>query len=145
MYKGSCLCGSIKFTVNQGLSDFGYCHCRSCQKASGTAFGANAGVERTAVDLNDDHHYLKEYESSPGKYRAFCGHCGSLLYAYHVASKHLLRIRLGALDTPFHKSCQAHTFVAEKASWENIEDSVPQFDSWADATILLQVGSKQPQ
>ena len=143
MYKASCLCGSIQLTINSDLSDFGYCHCRSCQKASGSAFGANAGVERDAVIVQDSGNTLNEYESSPGKFRAFCSHCGSPIFAYISANPHLIRIRLGLLDTPFSKRCQAHSFVSEKASWETITDAVPKFDNWADPTVLVQVGSRQ--
>ena len=142
-YRGSCLCGGIRYEIAQALSDFGYCYCRSCQKASGTAFGANAGVERSKVSLSDNHRYLKEFESSPGKFRAFCSHCGSPLYAYHQASKDLIRIRLGSLDTTFDKTCKAHTFISEKAPWHSFEGSVPQFATWADPNVLVLVGSKQ--
>jgi len=143
VHQGSCLCGAIKLTINAELSDFGYCHCRSCQKASGSAFGANAGVERIAVRVDDLNQYLKEYESSMGKFRAFCCHCGSPLFAYHAATQHLIRIRLGILDTPFSKTCKAHTFVAEKAAWETLDGGIPQFAQWADPKVLTQLGSKQ--
>jgi hypothetical protein len=53
MYEGSCLCGSIRYSIASELSDFGYCHCISCRKASGTACAANAGVDRGAFRLED--------------------------------------------------------------------------------------------
>ena len=143
MYSGSCLCGSIRYSVKGELSDFGYCHCSSCRKASGSAFGANAGVARHEIALHDPDNHLSEYESSPGKVRAFCGHCGSPLFAYLRASADILRIRLGSLDTPLDKRAKAHTFVADKASWEMIEGDTPQFDEWADRSVLVQLGSRQ--
>ena len=145
MYKGSCLCGSITYTIKQELSDFGYCHCRSCQKSSGSAFGANAGINRSAIELNAKDHCLKEYTSTSGKTRAFCGRCGSPIYAFNAASPDILRIRLGSLDSAFNKFCKAHSFVAEKASWEVIAGDIPQFDQWADSKVLTLLGSKQPQ
>ncbi len=144
MHAGSCLCGSIRYQTNAELSEFGYCHCRSCQKASGAGHGANAGVARSKLDLQDPEALLREYESSPGKIRAFCSRCGSPILAYLKRTPELVRIRLGTLDTPFDKQARAHTFVSEKASWEHIDDSLPQFDTWADRAVLEQVGSKQP-
>ena len=143
MYQGSCLCGSIQYAIEGDLSEFGYCHCRSCRKASGSAHGANAGFERDDFSLNDPDGYLKEFESSPGKFRTFCGNCGSPLYAYLARTPNLLRIRLGSLDTPLNKTAKAHTFVGAKATWHVIEGELPQFKEWADKDVLVQLGSRQ--
>ena len=143
MYKGSCLCGAIQYAVNGELSEFGYCHCTSCRKASGSAHAANIGAERGDLSLDDPNSFLKEYESSPGKIRAFCGNCGSPLYAFLRANPRVVRIRLGTLDTPLNKTAKAHTFVCDKASWELIEGDLPQFDEWADKDVLVQLGSRQ--
>ncbi len=143
MHKGSCLCGSIRYTIDGELSEFGYCHCRSCRKASGSAHGANAGVERAQLKLNDPSGFIKEFESSPGKFRVFCSNCGSPLHAYLAATPSVTRIRLGTLDTPLSKSPKAHTFVSDKASWDVIQGELPQFDEWADKDVLVQLGSRQ--
>lgn len=144
MHQGSCLCGEIQYSVDGEPSDFGYCHCTSCRKASGTAHAANAAVARSDFTLSDRQGYLREYESSPGKHRAFCSNCGSPLYAYLNKSPNEIRIRLGTLDTAFTKNAKAHTFVADKASWEIIYGELPQFDEWAPRDVLLQPGSRQP-
>ena len=144
MHQGSCLCGEIRYSVDGEPSDFGYCHCTSCRKASGTAHAANAAVARSDFALSDPQGFLREYQSSPGKHRAFCGNCGSPLYAYLNKSPDEIRIRLGTLDTAFTKTAKAHTFVADKASWEIIYGELPQFDEWAPRDVLVQPGSRQP-
>jgi hypothetical protein len=144
MYKGSCLCRHITYQINQEPSDFGYCHCSSCRKASGSAHGANAGVDRSHFELSDPQGSLSEFESAPGKFRAFCSNCGSPVFAYLSKTPDTIRIRLGSLDTPFNKHAQAHTFVSEKASWEIIEGDIPQFSEWAPRDVLIQPGSNQP-
>ena len=144
IHQGSCLCGSITYEVLEELSDFGFCHCTSCQKASGTAHAANAGVDRKHFVLRDDEGLLREFESSPGKRRAFCSRCGSPIFAYLLSTPEQIRIRLGTLDSTFTKTAQAHTFVSEKAAWEEIGRDIPQFQEWADRAVLVQVGSKQP-
>lgn len=143
MFEGSCLCGRIKYTVNAEPGAFGYCHCTSCRKASGSAHAANAPVDRASFDIVEGKSVIREFESSPGKFRAFCSHCGSPLYAYLSASAEILRIRLGSLDTPFLKQPQAHTWVSDKASWVPIADGLPQFDAWAPKSVLHQRGSRQ--
>lgn len=146
MYVGSCLCGNVRYEVAGELSDFGYCHCSSCQKASGTAHGANASVDASEFTLQDPAGFVREFESSPGKLRAFCSNCGSPLYARVVSSSGTVRVRLGSLDTPFEKTGKAHTFVGEMAPWDVIEgyQEIPQFPQWAPKEVLVQFGSKQP-
>lgn len=143
-YRGSCLCGNVRYELFAELGDFGYCHCRSCQKASGSAHAANAPVARAAFALVSGSDSLREFESSPGKRRAFCASCGSPIYAYLTATPNVLRVRLGTLDTPFTKSARAHTWVSEAAPWAAIADSAPRFLQWAPREVLTQSGSKQP-
>lgn len=95
MLEGSCLCGDVRYRISSKLSDFGYCHCTSCQKASGTAHGANAGVNRANFNLDDSNHFVREFESSPGKFRVFCANCGSPLYAFWTDTPDQIRVRLG--------------------------------------------------
>jgi 4-carboxymuconolactone decarboxylase len=144
-HAGSCLCGSIRYEVEGQLGDFGFCHCRSCRKASGSAHAANAPVERARLQLVDAHGTLREFESSPGKLRAFCSACGSPLYAYLRESPDILRLRLGSLDTELTQQPRAHTFVSDKAAWEPLRDGIPQFPEWAPRSVLHQRGSRQDQ
>ena len=144
-HAGSCLCGRIRYEIDGDLGEFGYCHCRSCRKASGSAHAANAPVDRSRFRMLDDGATLREFESSPGKLRAFCTGCGSPIYAYLATSPDVLRIRLGSLDTPFHRRPRAHTFVADKATWEPIDDGLPRFATWAARAVLDQRGARQPR
>jgi hypothetical protein len=143
MHRGSCLCGSVRYEISRELGELGYCHCTSCRKASGSAHAANAPIDRDAFTLLSGADVLREYESSPGKLRAFCSQCGSPIYAYLKASPDVLRLRLGSLDTPFTKQPRAHTWVSDKASWEPIDDGLPQFAQWADPSVLEQRGTRQ--
>jgi len=143
VHKGSCLCGQVRYELTAEPGAFGYCHCKACQKASGSAHAANAPIDRADFRLVAGASVLREFESSPGKLRSFCSNCGSPIYAYLTISPDALRIRLGSLDTPFAKQPQAHTWVSEKAAWEPISGSIPQFEKWADKAVLLQKGSRQ--
>jgi hypothetical protein len=143
MHKGSCLCGDIRYELDAELGEFGYCHCRDCQKASGSAHAANAPVDRRDFRLVAGADALKQFESSPGKFRAFCSRCGSPIYAYLTATPDVLRLRLGSLDTPFDKQPRAHTWVCQKAPWAPISDALPQFQKWASKDVLHQRGSRQ--
>ena len=143
MFHGSCLCGQVKYRLTTEPGAFGYCHCTSCRKASGSAHAANAPVDRSSFQLLQGKSLVREFQSSPDKFRAFCSNCGSPLYAYLTAMPEVLRIRLGTLDTPFLKQPQAHTWVSDKAPWEPIVDDIPQFAKWATKAVLDQRGTRQ--
>ena len=143
MFKGSCLCRGVRYELSAEPDDFGYCHCTSCRKASGSAHAANAPVDRVDFHLLAGKELIREFQSSPGKFRAFCTNCGSPVYGYLSATAEVLRIRLGTLDTPFFKQPKAHTWVSDKAPWEAIDDEIPQFQTWAAKHVLHQRGTGQ--
>jgi hypothetical protein len=144
VHRGSCLCQDVRYEIRGDIGDFGYCHCTSCRKASGSAHAANAPVDRDSFVLHSGRESLREYESSPGKFRVFCSRCGSPIYAYLREQPAVVRLRLGSLDTPLGKTTTAHTWVSDKADWEPIDDALPQFPQWAPRSVLHQKGSRQP-
>jgi hypothetical protein len=144
MYRGSCLCKNILYEIAGEIGDFGYCHCTSCRKASGSAHAANAPIERADFRLIRGAESLREFESSPGKFRVFCSNCGAPIFAYIDSNRDTIRIRLGSLDTSFAEQPKAHTWVSDKADWEPIDDGLPQFSEWAPKSVLVQRGSRQP-
>lgn len=143
-YTGSCLCRNVRYELRGELGEFGYCHCKSCQKASGSEHAANAPVARSDFVLLQGADTLRQFESSPGKLRVFCSGCGSPIYAYLAATPEVLRVRLGTLDTPFNQKPKAHFWVSERATWAPIADAIPQFPEWAPREVLALAGSKQP-
>ncbi len=128
MTSGRCLCGGVRFEIEGPLGPFAYCHCTSCRRASGTAFAANTPVEAARVRWTSGRELLREYESSPGKFRSFCGGCGSPVHARLGAAPEWLSLRLGLIDAdPGHRA-RAHFNVGEKAPWFDITDALPQHE-----------------
>jgi len=127
MIEGGCLCAGVRFRVNGKLGPAAYCHCRQCQRASGSAFAANAPARTSYFELLSGVDLVSEYESSPGKFRAFCRRCGSPLYSRRDAEPEIRRIRLGTLDSDPQRRPLAHFWVRWKAPWYPIEDSLPQY------------------
>jgi hypothetical protein len=124
---GSCLCGTVHFAIGGRLGPVVYCHCSQCRKANGTAFAANANVRQTDITFLSGRDRVNEYESSPGKYRAFCSRCGSPIYSRATADPEHLRVRLGTLNEDPGRRSLAHCWVSAKAPWFEISDQLPQF------------------
>lgn len=125
--EGGCLCGGIRYRVSGKLGPAGYCHCKQCQRASGTAFAANAAVRTKYFELLSGRELVTDYESSPGKLRSFCKRCGSPVWTRRTSEPDLLRLRLGSIDGDPERRPLAHVWVDSKAAWYEITDSLPQY------------------
>jgi hypothetical protein len=130
-HRGSCNCGAVRFEIEGELGPFGFCHCRTCRKASGTAFTANASVKREQVRFLGGEDAIRRYESSPGVFRCFCGTCGSPIYKEQPDLPGTIRIRLGTLDTDVGAKPLAHAFWGEKADWYDLKGEMPVYETWA--------------
>ena len=74
-YRGTCLCGNVRFSFKGDLDDAYFCHCNQCRKNYGM-HGAFVGVARDKFVINKSK-FLTSYKSSPSTVRQFCGKCGS--------------------------------------------------------------------
>ena len=125
--KGSCLCGNVKYEYSGILGPATLCHCTQCRKSSGTAFASNSQVDKSYFKILAGENLIKEFESSFGKYRAFCQNCGSPIYSRRDSIPDKIRIRLGTLDTEIDEKPSFHIFVSSKAGWYSILDDLPQY------------------
>jgi hypothetical protein len=127
MYEGSCLCGAVRYEITGELGPIYLCHCSRCRKATGSAFNSGTPIQKQQFHLITGQETLKEFESSPGVHRVFCGACGSPLYSKRDTAPERLGLRIGTLDTPIPDKPSAHIFVADKAEWFDIHDGLPQY------------------
>jgi hypothetical protein len=127
MFEGRCLCGQIEYEIDGEVGPIDFCHCSYCRRASGSAFASNATISSASFRLRSGAPLLKEYESTPGKFRSFCSNCGSPIYARVPAVPEVLRLRVGTLTSdPISRPC-GHYDVGSKASWFTITDELPEF------------------
>ena len=125
---GTCLCGRVRYEITGKLGPVVQCHCRECQQASSTPFATNAAVRDKYFHLVAGESEVCEYESSPGKFRCFCGQCGSPLWSRRPALPGERNIRLGLLDGDPERRPLIHIWVSEKAAWYEICDELPRYE-----------------
>lgn len=121
---GSCLCGSVKYSITGKVGEIVHCHCQTCRKAHSAAFSSVAAVADIDFKLDGSDH-LKSFESSPGKKRYFCSNCGSQIYAKRDGTQHVI-LRLGCLDDDPQSNEKNHIWVSQKASWYSINKPLPE-------------------
>ena len=102
---GGCNCGAVRFEVTQPLVVASYCHCKRCQRRSGTGASANAHPAPGAFRIVAGDDRLRSWKPTDGGEKWFCGDCGSSLFGNNP------RIRPSVRQ-----------FVVYAAPWEPIPD-----------------------
>ncbi len=121
---GSCLCGTIKYTVDGPLRDITACHCTQCRKQSGHFYAATSAADADLVIEGGDN--LTWYEASDDAKRGFCKSCGSALF-WKLNSEDKTSILAGSLDNEAGVKLIDHIFVADKGDYYEIKDGVPAY------------------
>ncbi|MFK7896139.1 MAG: GFA family protein [Myxococcota bacterium] len=135
MLTGRCQCAGVRFSISGKLGPAGLCHCEQCRRANGSAFAANAPVRTQYFKIEEGLELLREFESSPNKFRAFCSRCGSPIYSRHDSEPDIRRVRLGTLDGDPGRQPLAHLWVSDKASWYTIDADLPKFAEGPDGPL----------
>lgn len=129
MMQGSCMCGGVRFEYAGAFGTITICHCSDCRKAQGGSGVIAAPVEKEKFQWTQGEELIQEYESSPGKKRAFCRTCGTPLYSRRDAEPATLRLRMGSLDSEVEATPAAHIFTLDLPAWAAISDNLPHYDT----------------
>ena len=127
MLTGSCACGGVGYEIDGELvGPVGHCHCWQCRKHSGASFGTTCAVKSEELRFVRGENLLSSWESSPGIHRFFAGCCGSPVFKRRDDFPQLVGLRLGGLDCDPGRRVETHIYVASRAPWVELEDSLPQ-------------------
>lgn len=100
------------------------CHCRECQKISGSAFAINALIEANRLTIVTGEENLAAEEGT-----ARCAACNTLLWGEHPDFGRTKFLRVGTLDEGEKIAPSAHFFTRSKHPWVTIPDGVPAFEA----------------
>ncbi len=98
---GGCSCGKVRFSSDADPTFVAVCHCRACQRASGSAFAVIVALPADALTIAGEvTTYDSTGDSGKGKHYRFCPSCGSPIASNVDAFPDLMMVRSGALDDP---------------------------------------------
>jgi hypothetical protein len=83
VYKGSCFCGAVQFTVTGEPAGMGYCHCESCRHWSAGPVNAFTLWPPTAVQVAQGADNIGTYNKTPRSFRKWCKTCGGHIFTEH--------------------------------------------------------------
>ena len=125
MHEGGCFCGHVRYRIISQPIFVNCCHCRDCQKLTGSAFAINAMIEADRVEVTSDGQPVTAGEVDKDMR---CPNCKTLLWATHrLFGDPILFLRVGTLDEPELIEPDAHFFVSRKHHWVVLPPGVPAF------------------
>jgi hypothetical protein len=126
---GGCLCGAIRYSSSVAPVATAVCHCRDCQKQTGTSFSILLGIPRAGLRLAGDAPQCIETPgtSGLGVSRAFCGRCGSPIFSDARTTPELLWLKAGTLDDSASLQPDVHLWCGSAQPWLAIAEGPGRF------------------
>lgn len=120
---GGCLCGALRYTASASPTWTGYCHCRLCQRSTGTPVLVFASVPYSSFTINRGQ--PARYASSAKGERWFCAKCGTQIAYCDQDSPTSVDINVGSLDNPESVPPKSHIFTSSRIKWFDTNDALP--------------------
>ncbi len=116
---GGCDCGSVRYRLTRAPLIVHCCHCRWCQRETGSAFVLNALIESDALELVSGRPELVPTPSASGKGQqiARCPTCRIALWSHYGGVAVLSFVRVGTLDEPDRFPPDVHIYTESRQPW----------------------------
>jgi hypothetical protein len=124
---GRCTCGTIRYRLKDRPLFVHCCHCRWCQRETGSAFVMNALIEAECVEVTGTPDVIDTpSESGKGQKISRCPNCKVAVWStYSGAGPKFMFVRVGTLDDPDAFPPDIHIFTESKQPWVVIPEGVP--------------------
>jgi hypothetical protein len=124
---GTCHCGAIALEAEVDPSGLAICHCADCQSLSGSAYRAviPSRAEDFRLVRGTPRIYVKTAASGTRRAQAFCGDCGSHLYACAPENPTTYSLRAGALRQRHELTPTRQIWLCSAVPWSMNLEGIP--------------------
>ncbi|MGB9429739.1 MAG: GFA family protein [Gammaproteobacteria bacterium] len=132
---GGCDCRTIRYRLETEPLFVHCCHCRWCQRETGSAFVLNALIEPDRVTLISGEPEIVDTPSASGKGQkiARCPKCRIAVWSNYSGAGPAFRfVRVGTLDEPDHLPPDIHIFTSSKQPWVILPPGMPAVPEYYD-------------
>jgi hypothetical protein len=138
VHEGGCLCGQVRYSVRTAPMRVTICHCRFCQKATGSAFLVEPIFGKADFDVTAGEPKIYRHRSAgSGKMVDvyFCGRCGTKLFLSFERFPDVVGVYGGTFNDPdwFERSAEnsRHIFLSVAQRGTVIPAGIPCYDQHA--------------
>lgn len=133
--EGGCDCRYVRYRMRTKPLFVHCCHCRWCQRETGTAFALNALIESDRIELLGGAPELVDTLSASGRGQqiARCPRCRIAVWSHYSGSGPVASfVRVGTLDEPDHLPPDIHIFTSTKQPWVVLPPGTPVMTEFYD-------------
>jgi hypothetical protein len=123
---GGCLCGDVRYRLDDQPLVSSTCQCRTCRKASAAALVPWIHVH--SENLSFTAGQPVSFQSSPSVARTFCGRCGTPLTYWKTSYGPTIDVTTCSLDDPDAFPPVVHAWTSHKLAWLELADGLPCLD-----------------
>jgi hypothetical protein len=143
MLSGGCVCGAVRYRLAAEPYDTGWCHCRICQRVSGSGGMVFTTVAADDFMVTQGAGEVGRFASTDFGERCFCKLCGSPLTIHVRHQPNEIDVAVGTLDEPGAVIPGFHLYATQAPGWVDLDDGLPCFDSLRPTTRGLARGQTE--
>jgi hypothetical protein len=134
---GGCACGRVRYECEEvSIVDL-ICHCRDCQRASGSAYSSMSVVPTDKLTLTRElKYYAIKGDSGGTMHRGFCPECGSPVAARKLETPVITFLQVASLDDPSKFSPTCEIFLSSAQPWHPTH-GIPSFEKGPSEDALV--------
>lgn len=124
-YTGGCQCGSVRYTLTAPPVRVVACHCKECQRQSGSAFGLSMIVPEGSLKVTGETKtFTRIADSGNENTGVFCPTCGVRVYQIPGHIKGVLVLKPGTLDDTSCVRPSYFVWMKSAQGWVPVPDGV---------------------
>jgi hypothetical protein len=142
----ACLCGQLRLEVEGDPFAISICHCLSCKRRTGSAFGMQAGYSADQVQVVgrfNDYTQVSDEADRKEHVLHFCPHCGSQVFYTEPDEPDLVVVAVGAFADPSFPPPTESGYDSRRHPWVTLDDTIERHapELWDPVRPLYEAGN----
>jgi hypothetical protein len=124
-YTGRCQCGSVSYVVTAEPMRVSACHCKECQRQSGSAFAMSMLLKKDSLTVTGrTKQFTRIADSGNEVTGVFCPACGVRIYHALQSAPDVLALKPGTLDETSWLRPNSFIWMKSAQGWAPVPDDV---------------------